>query len=138
MGKLGAQGRCEISTIKVDGRCIAALLAFRNDAEWAALKVCYDERESRASPGILVMQAAVERCCASPNIQRLDLVSHRDWLSGWRPRVMPAHTLYLALHRATAPLWLGLLRLRLDHGPAARQWLRRFAPAGRAPAEGAA
>ena len=125
---LGMLGRCEVHRLMVGERCIGSVLCFRNGRELAALKVCYDEREASSSPGILVMQAAAEHGCEDPGIDRLDMISHRDWLRGWRPQVTPAHALHVSLHGATAALWTRLLRLRLDQGPMARRWLGALRP----------
>jgi hypothetical protein len=111
---------CEIITLHAEERCLAALLGVRTGSTYSAIKICYDEAYGRVSPGQLVLAKAVERCCADPEVQRLDLVSDAYWLRGWRLDSVPLQRAFVDLGGCRGRMLAALLRLRL--GP-----LRRLA-----------
>jgi hypothetical protein len=119
----GAQGRCEIHTLRLDAQCIAGLIAFRTGSEWTLAKTCYDEAHAKGSGGKLLTQALLDRCCEDPAIDRLNLVSHNEWLKPWQPRCEPAQRLDLSLHRRAGALRTRLLDLRRQQGPRLKHWL---------------
>ncbi len=108
---------CEIDALYAEGRCIAASLGTRTGATYSALKIGYDEAYRRVSPGQIVVEHAVERCCADPAIERLDMVSDASWVRGWRPDLIPLQIGYVVIARWPAyALVAGLLRLRVGLG----------------------
>jgi hypothetical protein len=124
---LGDLHQCEIDALYAQGRCVAAQFCLRFGPEYIILKIGYDERLARLSPGQLLIERTVERCCADPEIRRLGLVSHTEWVREWRPEVVPVHRVYVPLGRWSAPLLLSLLRLWFTRGRPVKQWLRSVA-----------
>ena len=121
---LGSLGRCEIQALEVDGRAIGSKICFRCGSEFSGFKTCYDERESALTPGFLLSEYAIERCCEDPGIARYNFVSHYDWHLGFRPTVIPAYSVYIPLHAYAGSLWTQLLRLRHRHGAKLGRLLR--------------
>ena len=110
---LRESGRCEVNLLHAEGRCIAASLNVRVGAEYAGLKMAYDEEYAQLSPGRLLLERVLQRCCADPGIRRYNNVTHPAWIDDWRPTVVPIHTAYIAVRGGVTPLLLRLLRLRL-------------------------
>ena len=128
--------RCEINSLHLDGRCIAAQFCVRTGEEYTILKIAYDEEFARLGPGQFLFQATLERCCADPAIKYIDLITDAPWMRDWRTELMPMQQSHVAI----APLWgrplIALLRFR--HGPARRmvQWYRAARAERQAPAAG--
>jgi CelD/BcsL family acetyltransferase involved in cellulose biosynthesis len=117
--------QCEFDSLYSDGHCIASLFCIRSGREYAIVKTCYDETFARVTPGRLLLDTVIERCCADPGIDRVNLVSHQEWLKPWNPEVLPANGVYLSLHGPFARQWGGLLRARFRYGPRIKALLRR-------------
>jgi len=120
----GMLGRCEIHTLELENRYVAAEICFQTGAELASLKICYSEDDARIAPGLLLLDSVVERCCTDPDILRFNLISHQHWHQGWRPEIIPAYTVYIPLHRLRGPLLVWLLHLRLNYAPKLGRLLR--------------
>jgi CelD/BcsL family acetyltransferase involved in cellulose biosynthesis len=98
----------------------------RTGAECAALKIAYDEAHAAFSPGHLLLEKTLERCCGDPAIRRLSLVSHQEWVHVWGPSAVPVHCAYIGLRRWSGPRLVTLLRLRFAYGPRIKRWLLRI------------
>lgn len=134
--RLLAADACELNVLYAEGRCIAAQFCLRTGAEYAMLKIGYDEAYARVAPGQLLLQWTLERCCEDPAIRRLSLVSGEPWHASWATDPKPVHTAYIGL--GGAGVWaVALLRLRFRHGPRVKRWIaplrRLLAPGLRAP-----
>ncbi len=123
--EFGKQGRCEIHILELENRCIAAEICFKTGAELSSLKICYSESDRRIAPGFLLLEGVAERCCVDPEIERFNLVSHQHWHQGWRPETIPAHTVYIPLHRyLPAAILVWLLNIRLNYGHIPKRIIR--------------
>ena len=118
----GGEG-CEINALFAEGRCIAAEYCMRTGSEYACLKIGYDERYSRLSPGHLLHARTLERCCQDPDIRRYNQLSDAAWLGTWHPGTMAMRQLYVPLGRWSGPVLAALLRLRFGSG---RRVVRRL------------
>jgi CelD/BcsL family acetyltransferase involved in cellulose biosynthesis len=120
----GEDDRCEITSLYAEGHCMASQFATRTGATYSALKIGRDETYDRVSPGHLLLEKIVERCCEDPRIRRLDMVSDAAWVRGWRPEAVPLQLVYVVLApRPAYPLVAALLRLRFGPG---RRLVRRL------------
>lgn len=122
---------CEISSLRAGDRCLASLFATRTGGVYSGLKIGRDEEFDRVSPGHLLVEKTVERCCEDPGVRLLDMVSDADWVRGWRPDGVPLQAAYVILTGAAeCPLTAAALWLRLGPGRRSVQWLRgrRAAP----------
>lgn len=106
------EDRCEINSLYVDGRCAASQFALRTGSRYSILKIGYDEEFARLGPGVLLFDATVERCCADPTIECLDLVSDSPWFKNWGTEKTPMAMAWLALG-ARGRLAVGALSFRL-------------------------
>jgi CelD/BcsL family acetyltransferase involved in cellulose biosynthesis len=116
-------GRFEIDALYADGRCIASQLCFRDGSEITAAKIAYDEQYARISPGQLLVERFLRRCCQDPELRRVSIISHSAWAQAWRPRAVSAHLVFIGLGRRFSPLLVRALRFRLKNGPRAKRWV---------------
>lgn len=116
---------CEISSLRAGERCLASLFATRTGGVYSGLKIGRDEEFDRVSPGHLLVEKTVERCCEDPGIRCLDMVSNADWVRGWQPDGVPLQAAYVILTGAAeCPFTAAALWLRLGPGRRSAQWLR--------------
>ena len=115
VASLGAAGQCEINAVYAEGRCIASQLCLRTGPEYTRLKIAYDERYARYSPGKLLVERTHERCCRDPEVKRLNLASAAEWYLDWTPNVIPAYSVYVGLGRWSGRPIVDLLRLRFRY-----------------------
>lgn len=118
--------RCEINSLYAEGRCIASQLCIRTGATYTILKIAYDESYARVSPGQMLLEWTLKRCCQDPLVSRLSLVSDTAWHRDWRPVSVPVRLVYLGLGELSGRPLVGLLRARLKYGPKVKRWLQRF------------
>ncbi len=112
---------CEIGALYAEGRCLASVFATRTGATYSVLKIGHDEAYRSVSPGQLLVERLVERCCQDPGIERLNMVSDAPWLRGWRPNQVRLQVAYVVVCRWPAyPIIAALLQFRFGPG-------RRFA-----------
>lgn len=107
----------EVSALYAEGRCLASSFCTRTGDTYSCLKIGYDEAFGRVSPGQILVENMVRRCCEDPGIKRLDMVSDATWVRGWRPDTVPLQLAYVTIARApAAPLVAALLQLRFGPG----------------------
>jgi CelD/BcsL family acetyltransferase involved in cellulose biosynthesis len=123
---------CEINALFADDRCIAAEFCLRGGAEYACLKIGYDEEYARFSPGHLLHARTLERCCRAPAVERYAQLSEAAWLSVWHPDTSSLRRAYVPLGGWTRPPLAALLRFRFGSGRRAARWLRARRGATRA------
>lgn len=122
----GPDDHCEINALYADSRCIASSICMRTGAEYAGLRIAYDERYAQLSPAHLLLAEVLKQCCLDPSVTHMNWVAHSAWQQSWRPRAMPMQCAYLGLGQRSEPSLMALVRLRL--GPAralvrsARTW----------------
>jgi CelD/BcsL family acetyltransferase involved in cellulose biosynthesis len=126
MNTLVRPNRCEVSGLYAEGRCIASQFCVQTGAELAVLKMGFDERYARCSPGQLLFERAVQRYCADDSIKRVNMLGDAAWIAVWKPEVVPTRSAYIGLGRWTGPLLVRLQRLRIEHGPRAKRLLQRL------------
>lgn len=107
-----AIGGCEISLLRVAGRCVAAQFALVVDGSWYLLKMGYDESLSAMAPGNLLVEHALERHCAGSGVAEVNLVSDAQWHQSWNPASTDVHTHYVANRTITGLLTIALLRVK--------------------------
>ncbi len=109
---VGPEDHCEINSLWVDDRCVAAQFCVRTGPDYAILKIGYDQDYARLGPGQVLLSKTLERCCADPAIKRLDLVTDTPWSRDWQPETIPMRQAHLALGRVAAPPLVGLIGAR--------------------------
>lgn len=124
---LGAGDGCEVNTLHAEGRCVAGEFCMRTGDEYATLKVGYDEAYARLSPGHLLFQHTLQRCCEDPAITRFSQLSEAAWLGPWRADTVVMRRAYVALDRRTAWPLVSLLRFRFGAGRRAVRRVREAA-----------
>ena len=120
----GDADHCEIHALYAEGRCLASLFSTRTGGTFSALKIGYDESYAWVSPGRLLMEKVVERCCNDPDVERLDVVGDAPWLRGWCPEWVPLRLGYVAIDRWRGRPLIALLKLRFGHARSFVRWLR--------------
>lgn len=116
---------CEINTLHAEGRCIAAEFCMRTGEEYACVKIGYDERYARLSPGHLLHARTLERCCLDPGIKRYNQLSHAAWLEVWHPDRLVLQDVRVGLGRWSAVPLVALLRFRFGTGRTIVRWAQR-------------
>jgi CelD/BcsL family acetyltransferase involved in cellulose biosynthesis len=82
----GAETRCSINLLKLDGKAIAAQYCLICGKRANLLKIAYDEAFSAEAPGQQLLLEVLAHCCASPSIDELSLVTGPKWAIGrWNP-----------------------------------------------------
>ena len=122
---LGPAGFCEVNALHAEGRCIASQFCVRVDAEYAVLKIGFDERYARVAPGQLLLERTLQQCCGDPGIRRVNLISDATWHRDWRPDVVRSYAAYVGLGRWSGRPLVELLRARLVLGPRIRKLVSR-------------
>jgi CelD/BcsL family acetyltransferase involved in cellulose biosynthesis len=126
--RLSLDGRCEIHTLRAEGRCIASGFWVFTGRGAELLKCGYDESYSRVSPGRLLTQKSFERCCEDPSVDFVSMLGDAPWVSHWIPVRNPVRRAYVSLRPVSGTLALVALRFRF--GPfrravrAFRAWRR--------------
>ena len=112
LGSRGGQDRCEINSLYADGRCIASQFCMRTGGEYSISKIAYDEQYSRLSPGLLLMEETIERCCGDPALKRLNLQTDGAWQRDWHPDLLAMQQAHLAIGPLSGRSPIALLRFR--------------------------
>jgi CelD/BcsL family acetyltransferase involved in cellulose biosynthesis len=104
-----ARGRLRVGFLEVDGRRIAAQLGVEFSRRYWTLKVGYDERWARCSPGLLLMHAVIRDAFAR-GLEAIEFLGqYEPWIGTWTHRLHPCVTARLY------PLsWRGLWGLNRD------------------------
>ncbi len=86
--RFGAERRCSINLLRLDGRAIAAQYALIDGRRMNLLKIAYDEAYAAEAPGSRLLHEVLARCCESQEIAELSLVTGPPWAPGrWNPQV---------------------------------------------------
>jgi hypothetical protein len=104
---------CEINALYVGDDCVASQLCVRSGAEYVLFKIAYDERYAALSPGNLIFEWMLDRCCENPAIRCVNLLTDAAWHGPWKPAPVPMHGAHIALGRWSGHALSALLRLRL-------------------------
>jgi hypothetical protein len=116
LGSQGGGDRCEINSLSVGGRQIAAQLCMRTGRQYSVVKSGYDEAYAKFGPGNLLKADTLERCRQDDTVARLNFISSKPRMKVWHPDALPVRKAYLSIDRWKGdPLMLGL---RLRSGPA--------------------
>lgn len=113
---------CEINALYADGRCLASQFCMLTGREYGLHKSGYEEAFSRLSPGQLLIEQTLKRCCEDTAIDRFSLVSDSAWQRSWHPDSLPLSQGYFAIGRWSGRPLIALLRFRFGH---ARRFVRR-------------
>lgn len=127
----GAADYCEISSLYAEGQCLASVFATRTGATYSTLKLGRNQAYDNVSPGHLLVEKLVQRCCADPAIRQLDMVSDAPWVRGWCSDKVPLQLAYVTITRWPAyPVVAALLQLRFGPGRELTRRLRNNGAAG--------
>lgn len=135
----GARGECELNLLRLDGQCLAAQFCVSVGRTWYLLKIGYDEKYAKYSPGNVLLEDVLIRLCADPEIQVANLASDASWHLNWNPQPLGMADHYLAAPGAVGAVAVSLVRLRMrlvrhvhlmrgrlaTHGSALRRLLTR-------------
>jgi len=116
---------CEINALYAEGRCIASEFCVRTGAEYARVKIGYDEEYAKLGPGQLILQATLERLCLDPDIRCFNMMSGAGWLDDWHPDKLVLHQAHVALGQWSGAPLTALLRFRFGPGRAIARRARR-------------
>jgi hypothetical protein len=120
----GPNDRCEINSLYAEGSCIASQYCMRTGSEYAILKSGFDESYSRISPGQLLREETLRRCCEDSQIARCSLVSDYAWQHIWHPDEVEMQQLHLSIRRPTGRALIALYRFRFGPGRKAARWAK--------------
>lgn len=84
---------CEINLLKTGERGIAAQFCLLSGDTSYVLKIGYDERYAKLSPGSLLREHQLKRYAAAGRVRTVNLVTDAAWHVDWRPR---AHRVFRA------------------------------------------
>ena len=122
---LQVSGRCEVNALHADGKCIASTFCMRVGAEYAVLRIAYDESYGRAAPGQLLLEHIVQRCCADRGIERVSMVSGARWNLVWRPDVVGSYNVFMGIGAWPAKVLVSFVRARFRYWPRMKRLLLR-------------
>jgi len=125
LGSQGGEDRCEINSLYADGHCIASQFCMRTDGEYVMPKIAYDEEYSRLTPGLLLFEHTLERCCNDEEIRQLDFLTSPGWMNVWQPDPLAMQQAHLAIGRWSGRPLVAMLRFRFGRGREMVRWLRR-------------
>lgn len=84
--RFGADRRCAINLLKLDGKPIAGQYALIDGRRMNLLKIAYDETYAAEAPGSRLLHDVLAWSCESDEIDELSLVTGPDWAVGrWNP-----------------------------------------------------
>jgi len=88
--ELAARNRCEIHSLKRDGKLVSALILFHRDGHVVPWKTSFDERLSRYSPGVQIMLHATRKLLDRKTFICADSLAHEHhWMINrlWPDRI---------------------------------------------------
>jgi CelD/BcsL family acetyltransferase involved in cellulose biosynthesis len=98
--RLGGRGACRVYLLNAEGRTLGAQLCFLSGETCYMVKIAYDERYPKASPGQSLIQHILEECGSDPALKTINFCSDEAWMQDLRP--MTADVLRLRLYRRSA------------------------------------
>jgi hypothetical protein len=88
----------DIALLYCGDKAVAGQFLIRT-AHWEYVyKIGYDEAFAKCSPGQILLQLEVERAKASGGIERVSLVTGRDWMKKWEPIQEPTLEINIFQH----------------------------------------
>jgi CelD/BcsL family acetyltransferase involved in cellulose biosynthesis len=94
--RFGAERRCSINLLKLDGKAIAAHYALIDGRRMNLLKIAYDETYAAEGPGNRLLHEVLAWCCATPEIAELSLVTGPVWaVDRWKPQTADVWSAYV-------------------------------------------
>jgi CelD/BcsL family acetyltransferase involved in cellulose biosynthesis len=109
----GSRGECELNLLRLNGRCIAAQFCVTLGGMWYLLKIGYDEQYAKYSPGSLLLEDALIRLCARPEVKVANLASDASWHLNWNPRATGMADHWFGAAGAVGSTAISLVRLRM-------------------------
>lgn len=76
---------CEISFLDLNDQPIAGYFSITTNNTYYVPKTAFDERYSKMSPGIILLEQLMSRVSEDDNVQEFNLISHTDWMARWEP-----------------------------------------------------
>ena len=88
--ELAARGRCEIHSMRRDGKLVASLILFHRDGKVVPWKIAFDEKLARYSPGVQIMLHATRALLDRESFVSADSLAHeQQWMINrlWPDRI---------------------------------------------------
>ncbi len=86
---------CRIYVLKLDGQTIAAQFCLIVNKTCYYMKIGYDERYSRMSPGIILIEKALTQLSTENIINQYNFMTHHDYYKQWRPKSANKYEVYI-------------------------------------------
>lgn len=102
----GEVGRIRINWLRVGGEYLAMQLCLTEGDTLYVLKIAYDEKQGRLSPGNALLAEVVR----SARYRWINLVGSPDWFQAWKPERLPVMRLRMANHTPAGLLALTALK----------------------------
>lgn len=125
LGNHCGEDRCEINSLYADGRCIASQICMRTNGEYVMPKIAYDEEYARLTPGLLLFEQTLERCCKDSEIRQLNFLTSPAWMDVWHPDLLDMQQAHLAIGGWSGRPLIAMLHFRFGRGREMVHWLRR-------------
>jgi len=109
----GSRGECELNLLRLNGRCIAAQFCVTIGGVWYLLKIGYDEQYAKYSPGSLLLEDALIRLCARPDVKLANLASDASWHLNWSPCSTGMADRWLGAPGVVGGIAISLVRVRM-------------------------
>jgi CelD/BcsL family acetyltransferase involved in cellulose biosynthesis len=111
MQGLAPTGHFVIHLLELDGKPIAGQLAIHAGATVYLLKIGYDESYAEVSPGFLLVNELLRKCCDRPDTKRISFVTGVGWVDVWKPYSEAVNNIYFLRYR-----WLQKVLALLKEG----------------------
>ncbi|MDD5250633.1 MAG: GNAT family N-acetyltransferase [Rhodocyclaceae bacterium] len=129
MIEFGAEKRCAINLLKLDGKVIAALFGLVCGKRLNLLKIAYDEAYWAASPGNQLLHDVLSHCGKSASLAELSLVTGPPWALRWKPDAQDVWDAHVFNTRPLGLAAYAMTRLR-RYAARAKSLLSRLGEAG--------
>jgi len=115
---------CEINLLKADGEYLAGQFNLVVDGTSYVLKVAYNEKYKKVSPGHALLDWVLRKCHDEQCVSTMNFVNAVDWLRPWRPSFMFVYRAWLFNRSFRGLYGMTALKSRLMIGRFWR-WVKR-------------
>jgi CelD/BcsL family acetyltransferase involved in cellulose biosynthesis len=100
----GWDGMAEVSLLVADGQVLAGQLSMVSGMCRHMIKIAFDQRLERFSPGTVMLDMQIRRMCADDGPKLLSLVTGAPWMLEWGPQKLPVGDLWMFRDRISGAL----------------------------------